>query len=301
MDRRAWILLWSLALLWGASYLFIKVALDDLSPIFLVFARLALAGLVLVPLAIRTGGLREVPARWRGVLVLAAVQVVAPFLLITYGEKHVASSLTGILIASSPIFTALLGMAGFGAERTSGWSLAGVLIGIVGVAMLFGVDLSGSSETLLGGAMIVLASLGYAIGAIYLRKEMSSIEPIAVAASTMTLSAVLLIPAAALTAPDHMPALDSLGAIVALGLLGTGVAFAIFYRLIVDIGAHKSAVVAYLAPGFALGYGATLLGEPVTLGAVGGLLLILLGSYSAAQGRPPWRRGRRTAPVAAPA
>jgi drug/metabolite transporter (DMT)-like permease len=294
-------MLWALALLWGASYLFIKVALDDLSPVFLVFARLALAAMVLVPLAIRTGGLREIPARWRPLLLLAMVQVVVPFLLITYGERHVASSLTGILIASSPIFTALLGMAGFGAERTSGWSLAGVLLGIVGVAMLFGVDLSGSSEAILGGGMIVLAALGYAIGAIYLRKAMASIEPIAVAASTMTLSAVLLLPAAAYAAPDHMPALDSLAAILALGLLGTGVAFAIYYRLIVGIGAHKSAVVAYLAPGFALGYGSTLLGEPISLGAVGGLLLILLGSYSAAQGRPPWRARRRPAPVAAPA
>jgi drug/metabolite transporter (DMT)-like permease len=281
--------------------MFIRVALDDLSPIFLVFARLAMAALVLVPLALRTGGLREIPARWRGILVLAAVQVVAPFLLITYGEEHVASSLTGILIASSPIFTALLGMAGFGSERTSGWSLAGVLVGIVGVAMLFGVDLSGSSETLLGGAMIVLAALGYSVGAIYLRKEMADIEPIAVAASTMMLSAVLLIPAAAYTFPDHVPGLDSIGAIVVLGLFGTGVAFAIFYRLIVDVGAHKAAVVAYLAPGFALGYGAAILGEPITLGAIGGLALILLGSYSAAQGRPPWRPRRRPVPVAAPA
>jgi drug/metabolite transporter (DMT)-like permease len=300
MDRRGWTMLWALALLWGASYMFIEVALEDgLHPVFLVFVRLVLAGLILLPLASRTGRLRELPALWRPVLVLAVIQVVVPFLLISFGQEHVASGLTGVLIASAPIFTALLGMAGFGAERTSGWSLAGVLVGIVGVAILFGADLTGSSDLLLGGSMILLAALGYAVGAIYLRERLAGAEPVAVAGATMSAAALVLLPAALFLVPDAVPPVRALGAVAALGLLGTGVAFAIFYRLIAEYGAHKASVVAYLAPGFALMYGALLLDEPVTLGGLGGLALILAGSYTAAQGRPPWRL--RTRPAAAPA
>src|SRR4051794_1523888 len=136
MDRRSWMLMWALALVWGASYLFIKVGLDDFDPGFLVFARLALAAAVLVPLAARAGAFAGIRERWRVVFVLAAIQVVVPFLLITTGEQHVASGLTGVLIASSPIFTALLSFAGFG-PRVAGWNLAGVLLGIVGVVLLF--------------------------------------------------------------------------------------------------------------------------------------------------------------------
>jgi drug/metabolite transporter (DMT)-like permease len=294
-------LMWALATLWGASYLFIKVGLDDVDPVFLVWARLALAGLVLLPLARRAGGLAGLGAVKGPIVLLAMVQVVVPFLLISFGELHVASSLTGILIASAPIFTALLGMAGFGAERISGWNLAGVLLGMAGVAMLFGVDLSGDSDALVGGLMIVAASFGYAVGAIYLRKRLNDLEPIGLAAASMTTSAAILTIPALFFLPDHAPAADSLASILALGLLGTGVAFAIFYKLIAEVGAAKSSVVAYLAPGFSLFYGATLLSEPVTIGAGGGLALILAGSWTAAEGKPPWQwrpRVRVPAPAA---
>lgn len=303
MDKRAWTLLWALALLWGASYLFIKVGLDDgVHPVFIVSSRLALAALVLVPLALRAGRLGEMPALWRPVLLLAAIQVIAPFLLITYGEERIASGLTGVLIASAPIFTALLGMAGFGAERTAGWSLAGVLVGIVGVVLLFGADLTGSSSLVVGGSMVLLAALGYSVGAIYLRNRLAGREPVAIAASTMTVSAVLVAPAGLLTAPAALPAVEATASLLALGLGGTGVAFAIFYRLISEYGAHKASIVAYLAPGFSLLYGALLLSEPVTWGALAGLALILAGSYTAAQGRPPWRtRPQPVAPAPAPA
>jgi drug/metabolite transporter (DMT)-like permease len=287
--------MWALALLWGASYLFIKVALEDMHPVFLVWSRLALAAVVLIPLAMRAGALRGLPLR--PIAILALVQVVGPFLLITFGEQHVASSLAGILIAGSPIFTALLGMAGFGSERVGAWSFGGILVGLAGVAMLFGVDLTGDSETLIGGLMILLAGLGYSIGAIYLRLRLAALPSIGVAAGSMTLSAAFLTIPAALTIPSSAPDLEGLGSILALGLGGTGVAFAIFYKLIAELGAAKASVVAYLAPGFALAYGAMLLSEPVTAGAIIGLGLILAGSWSAAEGRPP---GRRREPLPAP-
>jgi drug/metabolite transporter (DMT)-like permease len=301
MTRRAWLLMWILALLWGASYLFIKVALEDMHPVFLVWARLVLAALVLIPLAWRAGALRGLPLL--PLVVLALVQVVAPFLLITFGEEHIASSLAGILVASAPIFTALLGMAGLGSERVNRWSFAGILVGLAGVAMLFGIDLTGDTSALLGGLMVLLAGFGYAVGAIYLRTRLAGRPSIGLAAGSMTMSALLLTIPAAFAVPSQLPDAEGFGAILALGLGGTGVAFAIFYKLITDLGAAKASVVAYLAPGFALAYGAVLLHEPVGLGAVLGLGLILAGSWTAAEGKPPagWPGGRLRAAVAPPA
>jgi drug/metabolite transporter (DMT)-like permease len=289
MDRRSWMLMWGLALLWGASYLFIKVGLEDFEPGFLVFARLALAALVLVPLAARAGAFAGLRERWRFVVVLAAIQVVVPFLLITSGEEHVASGLTGVLIASAPIFTALLSFAGFG-PRVAGWNLAGVVLGLVGVAVLFGADLTGSQDLVLGGLMIVLAAFGYSVGALYLRARFDGVAALGVAAASMTTSALLTLPLAVVQAPGHTPQLDAVASVAALGILGTGIAFGIFYTLIATVGAAKASIVAYLAPGFALVYGALVLDETITISAVGGLVLILAGSWLAATGRAPWRR-----------
>lgn len=289
--------MWGLALLWGASYLFIKWGLEGVEPVFLVWARLVLAALVLLPLAIRAGALAGIPLK--PLLALSLVQVVGPFLLITFGETRIASSLTGILVAGAPLFTALLGMAGFGSERLSGWSFAGVLVGLAGVAMLFGVDLTGSSSALIGGVMVLVAALGYAIGAVFLRTTMGSLPSIGVAAASMTMSALWLTIPALFFLPDAVPSAKAITGITVLGVFGTGVAFAIFYKLIADVGANKASVVAYLAPGFALFYGAALLDEPVTLGAAGGLALILAGSWTAAEGRAPWHQKPRPVPVAA--
>jgi drug/metabolite transporter (DMT)-like permease len=289
VDRRSWTLMWALALVWGASYLFIKVGLDDFDPGFLVFARLALAAAVLVPLAGRARAFAGIRERWRFLVVLAAVQVVAPFLLITTGEQHVASGLTGVLIASSPIFTALLSYAGFG-PRVSGWNLGGVVLGILGVVLLFSADLTGSKDLVIGGLMIIVASLGYSVGALYLRARFGDVASLGIAAASMTMSALLTLPLAIVQAPDHMPALKSAASVAALGILGTGVAFGIYYTLISTVGAAKASLVAYLAPGFALAYGAVALGEDITASAIGGLVLILAGSWLAASGRAPWRR-----------
>jgi drug/metabolite transporter (DMT)-like permease len=288
MDRRAWVLLWVLALIWGASYLFIKLGLEDLEPVFLVWFRLVLGAAVLLALAARRGALSGLRGRLRPLVVLATIQVAVPFVLLTYGEQRISSSLTGILIAASPIFTAVLVTAGVGQEaRIAPWALGGIGIGIVGVALLFGVDLRGSE--LLGGLMVLGTALGYACGALWLRRRFLGVPSLGVAAGSMATSAVLVAPVALFQLPDAMPSLKALSAVVTLGALGTGIAFWIFYTLIAEVGAARAAVVAYLAPGFAVLYGALFLDEPVSGAAIGGLALILAGSWLAAEGRAPWR------------
>jgi drug/metabolite transporter (DMT)-like permease len=172
-----------------------------------------------------------------------------------------------------------------------------VLLGIVGVGLLFGADLTGSQDLLIGGLMIVLAAFGYSVGALYLRARFDGVASLGVAAASMSMSAVLTLPLALLQLPDHTPGFDSVASVAALGVLGTGIAFGIFYTLIATVGAAKASIVAYLAPGFSLVYGALVLDEAITVSAVCGLVLILAGSWLAASGRAPWRR---RAPAAVP-
>lgn len=296
MNRRAWLLMALLAGLWGASYLFIKVALEDgIAPLFIVFARIALGAAVLVPLAARAGVLRAMRGLAGPILVMAVIQVVLPFVLITYGERAIPSSLTGILVSSAPIFTALIAVRYDDEERPHGIATAGVVMGIVGVVLLFGVDLSGDAAAIAGGLMVLLASIGYAIGTLYLKHALPGVPPVGVAASTMVAGTLVLLPFVPFVLPSHAPSLQAGASLLALGMGGTGIAFAIYYTLIAEIGPGRASLVAYIAPGFAVLYGVALLGEPLTAGALIGLALILAGSWIAAEGRLPGQRRTRPA------
>jgi drug/metabolite transporter (DMT)-like permease len=291
MDRRAWIWLLLLGAIWGASYLFIKIGLRDLSPAMVSFLRIALAALVLLPLAAMQGALSGGRGRLGWLVLVGAVQVAGPFLLIAAGEQEISSSLAGILVASSPLFTALLATWVDQEERSTGMRLAGVLIGFAGVALLLGVDLGGGAA-LVGGLLVVLASLGYAIGGFFVKKRLTGMAPVGMSALVMTASTILLAPVAFATAPDEMPGLGPIAAVSALGILGTGAAFVIFYWLISTVGPARAFVVTYVAPGFAVVYGALLLDESITAATLAGLALILAGSWLAAEGRLPGRASR---------
>ena len=285
VNRRAWLLLLILAAFWGASYLFIAIALDDLSPAMVVTSRCAFAALVLAPVAWRQGAFAGLGAVIPGIVVLAAIQVAAPFLLISAGQTEIASSLAGILVASAPIFTAILAVRLDQNERLHGRGMAGVVIGIVGVAVLLGVDLGGDSGQLLGGLAVVLASLGYAVGGFMLKRRYNGYSPIGVVVGTMTASALMTLPISLATWPDSV-GLDTVAAIAALGAGGTGIAFVIYYTLNREVGPTRTSLVAYIAPGFAVLYGVLLLDEEFSLGTALGLVLIVGGSWLAANSKP---------------
>jgi drug/metabolite transporter (DMT)-like permease len=279
-----------LAAFWGASYLFIKVALeDDVAPAGIVFVRTALAALVLLPVAVHLGALGGIRERLGPVALLALVQAAAPFTLISIGEQELSSSMTGILVATAPIFTFLLAFAISGEERAGALSLTGVGVGVAGVALLLGVDAGGGAAVLVGGLLVVLASLGYALGAWYLKRRLPGLEPVGVVAVAMAASALMVAPLAALDVPAQTPGIDTFGSLAALGVLGTGVSFVIFHSLVASEGPAKASLVAYVAPGFSVLYGVTLLDESFTAATAGGLLLIVGGSWLAAEGRLPWQ------------
>jgi drug/metabolite transporter (DMT)-like permease len=288
-----------LAALWGSSYMFIKIALDDgVRAPSIVFARLALGALVLTPLALRRGAFAGLGRRRGWVLAVALAQLALPFLLITWGEHWVPSALAGVLVASVPIFVALLNPWLDRTDIVRGWGIAGIAIGILGVVLLFGVDLSHEGRLALGGGMILLASLLYAFGSIWARTRLTGAMPIGIAASTLLVASAVTLPLAIAGPPEHVPNAGTLAALLALGAGGTGIAFLLYYILIEDLGTARASVVAYLAPGFAVLYGALFLDERIGPATIGGLALILLGSWIAAEGRLPGRPRPAGAPGA---
>ena len=287
VDRRSWTWLLILGAIWGASYMFIEIGLRDMGPAVIACARVALAAALLLPVAAMQGAFAGVRSRMGWLIVIGTVQVAAPFVLIGQGQEEITSSLAGILVASAPLFTALLAVRLDQEERSRGLRLVGVVVGFFGVAVLLGLDLGGDGAALLGGLMVVLASLGYAIGGLIVKTRLTGIAPLGMSATVMAVSTVVLLPLALLTAPDSVPGIGPVAAILALGVIGTGAAFVILFWLISTAGPARAWIVTYIAPAFAVVYGATLLGESIEPATVAGLVLILSGSWLSAEGRLP--------------
>ena len=259
MDRRSWSLLLVLGAIWGASYLFIKIGLRDLSPSMVAFTRVALAALVLLPVAASQGALTGVRSRTGWLALIGAVQVAGPFLLIAAGEEEISSSLAGILVASAPLFTALLAIWVDHEERSQGLRLGGVMIGFGGVAVLLGLDWAGPATRCSAGSR-------WCSPASAMRSAASSSNTASLGWRPSGMSAAARWPRArsscsrprSLTAPEAAPSLGPAAAVTALGVLGTGIAFVIFYVLITSVGPARAFLVTYIAPGF----GCALRGSP---------------------------------------
>jgi drug/metabolite transporter (DMT)-like permease len=272
----------ALGAIWGASFLFIEIGIRDMSPSVVAWARVALGAAVLMPFAWYRGALRVPGAAVGLIAFLGAVQVAVPFVLIARGQEEITSSLSGILVASTPLFTALLAVKLDPSERSQGIQLWGVIAGLAGVGLLLGVDLSGTVDEAVGGGLVLLASLGYATGGLVTRLKLPGAGGVGVAAWVTLSATILLTPFAIADAPSEMPGLGPLAAVIALGVIGTGLAFAIFFGLMTSIGPSRTFIVTYLSPGFAVVYGALLLDEEISLATIAGLALIVGGSYLAA-------------------
>jgi drug/metabolite transporter (DMT)-like permease len=294
LTGRAWAAFAAMSVLWGIPYLFIKVAVDDgLSPAFLSWARLVLGAAVLLVLAWQAGTLGSLAGRWRWIALFAVIEISLPFPLIAAGEQHVSSSLAAILIASVPLFVALLALRFDADERVGGTRLVGLVVGLAGVVALVGIDVAGERDELLGALAILLAAFGYASGPMVLKRKLGDIDPRATMGASLAVAALVLTVPAALTWPSEDPSGDALASIVVLGLFCTAAAFVLWSVLITEAGPARAAVITYVAPLVAVALGVAVLDESVGLGAVVGLLLILAGSWLATGGRL-----RRTTPTA---
>jgi drug/metabolite transporter (DMT)-like permease len=276
MTRRAWILFAAMSALWGLPYLLIKVAVAEVDPGLVVFVRLALSAVVLLPIAAATGSLARARRHWRRLLLTSSLGIALPFLLIAYGEQHITSSLAALLIAADPLFVVLLALPFDASERASGARLVGLILGLVGVAVLLGLNDGGDALGVLGAAMVLLAALCYAASALLI-KGLSGVPLLGSAAITLSAAALLLAPAALGRLPSELPQASAIGSLVALGLLCTALAYVIYFDLIAEAGATRASVITYVNPAVAVVLGVLLLHEPLGLGTLVGFGLIVLG------------------------
>ncbi len=289
------------AAIWGASYLFIKVAVDEVEPTAMMFFRLVLATAVLLPVLLWRLGSREAAAELRGTgwkaFGIGFLNAAFPFVLIAWGEKYVDSGVAAIANATVPIFVVLLAFKFNPSERVHGVRLAGILVGLAGVGVLAGLHPEGGWWAVAGTLAIVVASLSYAGANHFVQHNFTQTAPLVVASVSCGAGALILLPFAIVQWPDAMPSWEAIGSIVALGVFGTAIALLFFYRLLKRYGAARSSLVTYLLPPVALVYGVSILDEKVTLNAAVGLVLILAG---VALGSGVVGRLRRQRPAAEP-
>jgi drug/metabolite transporter (DMT)-like permease len=269
------------AAIWGASYLFIKVAVDEVEPTAMMFFRLVLASAVLVPLIVwrlgRVEAVEQVRATgWRAFAV-GFLNAALPFTLIAWGEKHIDSGIAAIANASVPIFVVLLALRFNPSERVRGLRLGGILVGLLGVGVLTGLHPEGGWLAIAGTLAVVLASLSYAGANHFVQHNYNSTAPLVIATVSCATAALILLPFALVQWPEQIPSWETVGSIVALGVFGTAIALLFFYRLLNRYGAARASLVTYLLPPVALVYGVLILDERVTLNAALGLVLILAG------------------------
>lgn len=278
MNRRAWLYFLAVSLLWGIPYFFIKLALRDLGPVAIAFARVAIGAAVLLPIATRSGSLAWVRERWPRAIVLGIVEVALPFSLIPAGEESIPSSLAGILIATEPLMIALVAIPLDPSERVGRARLLGLLLGLAGVAVMLGLG-GGAGASLVGAGMVLLATLGYSVGALLVKRWFSDVSSTAVATSTLCVGATALLIPAALSAPHAVPSEVTIVALLILGVGCTAFGLLCFFLLIGEVGAGRAAVITYVAPAVATALGVGLAGEAFTLNTAAGFALILLGSW----------------------
>ena len=289
MTARAWWLFLAVSVLWGIPYLFIKLAVEDISPVWVAFGRIVVAFVVLLPYAWHKGALRGIGRRWKALLVYSVVEICLPWPLIGFGEERVSSGLAAILIAAVPLIIALMALRIDHEERAEGARLAGLIVGFTGVVVLLGLDVAGRPGELLGAFAILLAAVGYATGPMIIKHRFGELDPLGPVTASMGISALVLAPAAALSAPPAMPSTQTLLSVIVLGLACSALGFLLFFALIHTVGPGRATVITFVNPVVAVALGIVLLGEGIGPSAIAGLLLILAGSWLSTGGRLPPR------------
>lgn len=278
----------SLAVMWGLSFLFIKVAVDVVSPLWIVAARCAVGGLILVLiLRVRDAKLPRGRRIWIDLTILAALGNAVPWGLMAWATQYLPSGLVAVINALAPSSTLIIAIL-VGIEAPSLRRAVGLVIALSGTALAVSSSL-GAPGTLLAVITVGLATVCYGAGSVYAKQRVSGrYPPLAIATGQVLMAAAMSIPVAAVAAP--FPVLDDMtpaiwGSLAALGVFGTGLAFRAFYTLIASVGATNTVMVTYLIPVVALIAGALLLDEPVTFVVVAGTALTIFGIWLAQRQR----------------
>jgi drug/metabolite transporter (DMT)-like permease len=276
MTRRGLVLFGLMSVIWGIPYLFIRVAVAEITPATLVFARTAIAAAILLPIAVARVDLRAVLARWRWVVAFAAVEIAVPWVMLGSAEQHVSSSLAALLIAGVPLVGTAFALATGSVDRTTRAGVLGLLIGLIGV----------------------VAIVGYAIGPAILARRLGGLPSVGVMALSLGLCALVYLPIVAVQWPSVMPSANVLASIAILAVVCTACAFLVFAALIVEIGPVRATVITYVNPAVAAVLGVLVLNETFSVAMGIGFALVILGSTLATRRSRPVP-GPRPTPVEA--
>ena len=285
MTSRGLVLFVLLSVIWGIPYLFIRVAVAEVSPAFFVFARTGIAAAVLLPIALVRLDLRPVLARWRWVVAFALVEIAIPWVMLGSAEQHLSSSLTGLLISGVPLVGTLLAWLTGGADRIGRLGLVGLLIGMAGVLGIVGADFGVADPVAFVQVAIVV--VGYAIGPAILSRRLDGVASLGVMALSLGLVALLYAPIAVAQWPATVPSPNVLISLVVLGVVCSAAAFILFAALIDEIGPVRATVIAYVNPAVAAILGVLVLHETLTVPMVIGFGLVTIGSLLATRSRAP--------------
>ena len=276
MSTRGWLLFAAMGVIWGVPYLLIKIAVAEIEPAVLVFARTAIGTVLLLPIALARSNVRALLPHWRILVVYTVVEVIAPWFLLSHAETRLSSSLSGLLIAGVPLVGALLAWVTSHDDRPDGMRLTGLLLGLVGVGFVVGFNVAADDFIAVGEVGLVV--LGYAIGSMLIAR-MRDVPTMAVIAASLAIAGLTYLPVAIAQWPKTAPSPQALASVAILGVICTALAFIVFFALVREVGPNRATVITYVNPAVAVVLGVVLLHEPFTASIAAGFALIALGSF----------------------
>lgn len=269
--------------LWGVPYLFMRVAVREWDPSVVVFGRVVIGAAILFPIAIKRGVVKDSLRGFKWILVYAILEMCGPWYLITHAETKINSGLAGLLVATVPIWSTIYSSLAGDKTVWHAKRLMGIVIGFVGLILIVGIETISGAADAFSVFQTVLAAILYSTAMAIILRGMPNGDGVAINAIAMIITAVIFAPAALTNLPDQMPSFNATASLIGLGVLSTGLAFMIYFGLIKEIGQARGSLVTYLNTAFAVVLGVVILGEPLTIGIVTGLPLVLLGSYFASR------------------
>ncbi len=291
MTARGWFLFSLMGVVWGVPYLLIKVAVDEVSPSGVVFARCALGALLLLPFALRRPGMANtVRTHWKPMLAFAVIEIVGPWYTLTDAERHLSSSTAGLLIAGVPIVGVLLSRFFSATESLGPRRVTGLALGLGGVGVLTLPHLTGGDALSL--AEVLVTVVGYATAPLIADRHLKGVPTLHLITPCLALAALVYAPAAVASRPVALPSAGALTALAALGVVCTAVAFVAFLELIKEAGPIRASVITYVNPAIAVAAGAVFLDEPLSATVLAAFALILTGSVLATAAAPKPRSRR---------
>ncbi len=286
MTKRGWLLIGALGLIWGTPYLFIRIAVEEISPAMVVFSRLLIGALLLLPLAFKQGQAGVIRTHGKAILLFAVIEMVIPFGALGYAEQGISSSLTGLLVAAVPIVNAVITHQ-LGLDKH--WNLkriSGLLIGLSGVALLVGFEIS--ADNWWSVAIVSLAILGYALGPVIITKFLSDVPSIGIIAWSQFVGMAIYTPFVVFELNRgswkyvETVSMQTILSVISLGVLCTALAFILLFKAVDEVGPSRITIITYINPAVAVVLGIAILSEPLTVGIALAFPIILLGSILAA-------------------